>query len=69
MSDRLEGRKARTEALIDHFRGLPQEFGMLKGVLCATHVMEGQDSTRWLYFFDTLRIAGRMDELNMEGST
>ncbi|MGE8165216.1 hypothetical protein ACQKRQ_34335 [Paraburkholderia sp. NPDC080076] len=63
MSDRLEGRKARTEKLVDYFRGNADEFAMLKGVLCVSHVMEDQDSTRWRYFFDTLRIAERMDEI------
>ncbi|MFM0341156.1 hypothetical protein [Paraburkholderia fungorum] len=63
MSERLEGRKVRTEKLIEYFKGNADEFAMLKGVLCVSHVMEGQDTTRWKYFFDTLRIAERMDEI------
>jgi hypothetical protein len=39
---------------------------MLKGVLCASHVMEGEDVTRWTCFFDTLRIAERMDEIRRQ---
>lgn len=39
---------------------------MLKGVLCVSHVMEGQDTTRWKYFFDTLRIAETPATLTLE---
>ena len=63
MSGRLEGFNVHTEKLIDYFRGNADEFAMLKGVLCVSHVMGGQDATRWKYFFDTLRIAERMDEI------
>ncbi|QGZ64367.1 hypothetical protein [Paraburkholderia acidisoli] len=67
MSIRLEQRCMRTQKLIDYFRGNANELAMLKGVLCAGHVMEGQDDVRWKYFIDSLRIAERMDESNRDG--
>ncbi|MBN3762367.1 hypothetical protein [Burkholderia sp. Ac-20365] len=64
MSIRLRNQKLRTQKVIDHFRGLPGEFPMLKGLLCASHPMEGQDVVRYRYFFDSSLIAARMDEIN-----
>lgn len=57
-------RIARTNALIDAFRGLPDEFTMLKGVLCAPNGWTLDDSKRFNALIDTRLIAARMDALN-----
>lgn len=58
-----EGGEVGTANLIDYFRGNADEFAMLKCVLCLSYVMEGQDATRWKYFFNELRIVACMDEI------
>jgi hypothetical protein len=63
---RLTKRAERTKQLIDYFRGLPEEFGMLKGLLLAGHIMKDQDVVRYRYFFDSIRIAERMDEITRD---
>ncbi|HDR9283681.1 TPA: hypothetical protein QDB45_005295 [Burkholderia vietnamiensis] len=57
-------RIVRTNALIDAFRGLPDEFTMLKGVLCAPNGWTLDDSKRFNALIDTTSIAARMDALN-----
>ncbi|HDR8994410.1 TPA: hypothetical protein QDB01_000287 [Burkholderia vietnamiensis] len=57
-------RIARTNALIDAFRGLPDEFTMLKGVLCAPNRWSIDDSKRFNAMIDLSLIAARMDALN-----
>ncbi|ALL68697.1 hypothetical protein K788_0000280 [Paraburkholderia caribensis MBA4] len=64
MTLRLRNQKLRTQKVINHFRGLPGEFSMLKGLLCASHSMEGHDEVRYRYFFDSSLIAARMEEIN-----
>lgn len=59
-------RLVRTNALIDAFRGLPDEFTMLKGVLCAPNAWALDDSKRFNALIDTSLIAARMDALNNE---
>ncbi|MGX5872936.1 hypothetical protein MJ547_04140, partial [Burkholderia gladioli] len=57
-------RIARTNALIDAFRGLPDEFTMLKGVLCAPNGWVSADSKRFNMLIDLTSIASRMDAIN-----
>lgn len=66
-------KKARTQAILDHFKGLPGEYYMLKGLLCLDAAVgdparawpptEAQTQVREMY--DAKLIARRMDELNM----
>lgn len=58
--------KARTQCVIDTYRGLPGEFYMLKGLLCLDTVrIDGVDwRSRVNSMLDGLLIAARMDELN-----
>jgi hypothetical protein len=73
-------REERTQIIIDGFRGLPEEFGMLKGLLCVDGIVEqgarkaGKDSLDcWAEYdhfrnaYDASRIANRMDEIRRQG--
>ena len=53
----------RTQQIIDYYRGLPDEFGMLKGLICATHAMTHADAGAFRELIATAQIAARMDEL------
>ncbi len=53
---------ARTQAIIETYRGLPGEFYMLKGLLCLDGAIGEYKSVRRI--FDTSAIAERMDEIN-----
>lgn len=57
---------ARTQALIESFRGNADEFAMLKGVLCASHVGNHADKQEFEAIFNGLMIAVRMDENRAE---
>lgn len=59
------GRAGRTAALLARFRGNPDEFYMLKGVLCMGHGDNTREDERLINsVFDLVAIAERMDELN-----
>lgn len=75
-------REQRTQIIIDGFRGLPDEFGMLKGLLCVDGVVSngardlGKDYLdQWAernHFhnaYDSVLIAARMDELRRAAAT
>ncbi|HDR9033327.1 TPA: hypothetical protein QDB07_000776 [Burkholderia vietnamiensis] len=64
MASRKTQRYVRTTGLIDRFRDLPNEFYLLKGVLCATNGWSFDDSKRFNALIDTTLIAARMDALN-----
>ena len=53
----------RTQDVIDYFRGLPGEWGMLKGLLCMEHALTGEALHHVEGLFDRLMIAKRMDEI------
>lgn len=61
-------REDRTRKLLTQFRGLNDEFAMLKGVLCMAHGFDSFEADGRLVrsVFDTMLIAGRMDEINRE---
>jgi hypothetical protein len=61
-----QARRERTDKIIDSFRGLKDEWGMLKGVLCADHTLEGEDRRTWDQLIDGVRVAERMDEIQNE---
>jgi hypothetical protein len=61
-------RTQRTRTLLARFAGLPDEFVMLKGVLCASHGLVGTDSKRYAALFDSAMIATRMDAMNAEAA-
>lgn len=66
MVPRKTHRLMRTNDLIDRFRGLPNEFYLLKGVLIATNGWGFDDIKRFNALIDTSLIAARMDALNNE---
>lgn len=57
-----------TRKIIDSFRGLPGEWYMLKGLLCADRSMEYNSLEYKAYnsVVNGVMIASRMDELNRE---
>lgn len=56
-----KNKEARTQALIDAYRGLPGEFFMLKGLICLGTVNHlGEPLTARL---DDAMLAARMDEI------
>ncbi len=59
-------RAARTQVMIDDFRGNSDEFAMLKGVLCAGNKMRGSAHEAYIGLFNLLMIASRLDELRAE---
>lgn len=58
--------KERTQKLIEHFRGKPGEWDMLKGVLCVDHVFEYDSEVQknWDATIDKMMIAARMDAID-----
>ncbi len=54
----------RTETLLEGFRGNPDEFVMLKGVLCMALGLDYADEQKARSLFDTKMIAARMDAMN-----
>lgn len=58
--------KKNTEALLASFRGLDDEFAMLKGVLCAGHALDYASPSHKKFYavFNGNMIAARMDEIN-----
>jgi len=60
-----------TAAVINSFKGLPGEYNMLKGLLCADHPMAYGEpmQRRYASAIDTRMIAARMDEINAGGNT
>ncbi|WP_109479064.1 hypothetical protein [Paraburkholderia sp. C35] len=63
---RKTARTARTQTLINGFRGNDHEFSMLKGVLCMAHDWSYADTQRLAALIDTSLIAQRMDDINNE---
>jgi len=61
-----EARRARTQTIIDRFKGLSDEFSMLKGVLCAYHGFIYTDGLKYQDLIDTIMIAARIDEIQKE---
>lgn len=57
-------KQQRTEKLLAGFSGNPDEFMMLKGVLCAPLGLDYSDECRLRDFFDYSMIAARMDAMN-----
>jgi len=58
----MDDKKKRTLKVIEYFKGLPEEFSMLKGLLCYTYGLPaGEDS-----IFDNIMIAERMDVVNIK---
>ena len=68
MSLHFTDRAARTQHIIDRFKGKPEEWGMLKGVLCMDHGLAYDDplAVALRETIDTVMVAKRMDELNRE---
>lgn len=64
----MNSRQKRTDAIIKHYRGLPGEWEMLKGLLCMTHPFDcsNADFKKLDACFDGLMIAARMDEITRE---
>lgn len=58
-----DGRRERTEAMLAKFRGLTDEWVMLKGVLCMSHGLSCYDALELDKVLDTDLIAQRMDEM------
>lgn len=58
-----EARQERTTKLLTTFRSYPDEWKLLKGVLCMTHGMDCSESIQAGLLFDSIRIAERMDEI------
>lgn len=54
----------RTQATINYFRGHPEEFKLLHGVLIMAHAWELEESIEFRKIIDSELIAARMDELN-----
>lgn len=65
----LEDRTARTQSIIDNYRGLRNEFERLGGVLCAAHKFDRVARETYDNLIDGVMIAKRMDELNTEAIT
>ena len=57
-----ETKTVRTQSIIDTYRGVPLEFGMLKGLLCLPSETCGSMRSQ----LDMGLIATRMDEINAE---
>ncbi len=55
-----------SENLAARFKDCPGAFYMLKGVLCATHVLSREDQLAFEKIFDTMVIARAMDDMNRE---
>jgi hypothetical protein len=53
-----------TNRVVDYFRGHGEEYSMLKGLLLATHAMDGVDARQFDSLIDTMMVAKRMDEIN-----
>lgn len=62
-------RKARTVGLLAYFLGNPDEFAMLKGVLCMGHLPGGHSDPVIDACFDNIMIATRMDAINKAART
>ncbi len=63
----INARPDRTQTLIDYFRGLPGEFFMLKGLLCAGHALDTTPARQQLdNVYDSILIAERMDQIRAE---
>lgn len=60
----LTTRDQRTATLLKYYDGLPDEFQMLTGVLCAQHALWGKDADDLDAIFDFMKIAARMDAIN-----
>lgn len=58
--------KKNTERLLHLYRPLADEYGMLHGVLCASHALDREGQILFDQLFDSLTIARRMDEINAE---
>lgn len=63
-NDMATKKQKRTELLLAGFQGNPDEFMMLKGVLCAPLGLDFADELRLRKFFDYSMIAARMDAMN-----
>jgi hypothetical protein len=59
----MQTAKQNSQDVIEYFRGLPGEFYMLKGLLCAEHALKGDATSDIEGLFDRLMIAERMDEI------
>lgn len=61
-------RTARTQHIIDRFKGLPGEWSMLKGLLCADHGLAYDDpfAVAMREHLDTMMVARRMDDITRE---
>lgn len=57
-------RKQNTCNVIEYFKGVDNEFYLLKGLLIASHNMNEKGKAHFDNAIDTLLIAGRMDALN-----
>ena len=58
-----------TVDLINNFKGNKDEFNMLKGILCANHKLNSEDTKAFNGIFDTLMIAERLDTLNRDSGS
>lgn len=59
-----DNRFARTNAVIESFRDVPEEFGMLKGLLLMSMTKDSMTNDIAETLFDRSMIAKRMDEIN-----
>lgn len=60
----LHPRTIRTQMIIDSFKGLTNEWYMLKGVLMASHTLDSKQTRDFDQIVDCMLIAERMDALN-----
>lgn len=58
--------RTRTQSIIDNFRGNPDEFAMLKGVLCASHKFDRDGADAFRELVDAMMLAERLDEIIAE---
>lgn len=63
---RISAVQKRTQKILDYFRGMPDEFLLLKGLLIAQHPFNWAESKAIRTAYDGGMIATRMDAINAE---